>query len=49
MVYTICSKGHLIQYLFQTATQILKHQFVRVFQYHTVGFELSVESAFTIL
>ena len=34
-VSTISSKGHLIQFLFQTATQILKHQFVRVLQNHT--------------
>ena len=34
-VSAICSKGHLIQFLFQAATQILKHQLVRVLQYHT--------------
>ena len=51
MVYTTCSKGHLIQFLFKTATQILKQQFVRVLQYNTTqcGFEHYVESAFTIL
>ena len=34
-VSTICSKGHLIQFLFQAATQIPGHQLVRVLQYHT--------------
>ena len=34
-VSTIRSKGHLIQFLFQAATQIPKHQLVRVLQYHT--------------
>ena len=40
---TISSKGHLIQFLFQAATQIPKHQLVRVLLYYTTQCGFSVQ------